>query len=319
MYDINQSSVGEPPVVSVLMLTHSHGSFLHKAISSVQAQSFQSWELLIGEDGSSDNTAIIARQAANSDSRIHIFSSLSQPVGFHHNFARLLSVARAPYIAFLEGDDWWHETRKLEMQVAMLQADVSLAFCGGYTRVLDQRYCQSKRLGNIGPSPHSYRLVFSDFIDSYSFHFSSVVMRRHAVKLPAWIFSQYCLDRPLYLLAALQGDGGIIHAELSTYRLHSNGVWASLSPLQRACRSRELFGSFYTHFPQRYCHQLHLSLSNILWGYLVEAISLRLRWQTFLILLMGIEAAPIFRLLRNPRPTFGSFWRVIRLTPVSAI
>ena len=143
-------------------------------------------------------------------------------------------------------------------------------------------------------------------------------MCRQAVDLPSWIFSQYCLDRPLYLLAARQGDAGVIHAELSTYRLHGGGVWAPLSPIQRASRSRALFGTFCHHFPRRYRRQFHLTLSNILWGYLADAISQRRRWQTLAILLMGVKAAPGLRLLRQPRPTFGSLWRVIHRLPVAS-
>ena len=307
----------ERPIVSVLMLTHNHGSYLQQAIASVQAQSLQAWELLIGEDASCDNTASIANAAAAGDCRIRVFSSSSGALGFHYNFARLLAAACAPFVAFLEGDDWWHEPRKLEWQVAMLQADPSLAFCGGRTRVLDQRPNPGPHAAQIGPAAGTERLCLVDLIASYSFHFSSVVMCRQAVKLPSWIFSQYCLDRPLYLLAASQGDAGVINADLSTYRLHGGGVWAPLSPLQRAIRSRVLFRAFCYYFPRRYRRQFHLTLSHILWSYLADAVSQRRRWETLVIVLLGVEAAPGLRLLRQPRPTLGSLWRVIRCLPVA--
>ena len=308
----------EEPIVSVLMLTHNHGAYLQQAIASVQTQSLQDWELLIGEDASTDNTSAIAHEAAAGDSRIRVFSSPSGALGFHHNFARLLAAARAQYVAFLEGDDWWHEPCKLQWQVAMLQTNPSLAFCGGCTRVLDQRPNPGLHTRHIGPSPCKERLAFSDLIDAYSFHFSSVVMCRQAVQLPSWIFSQYCLDRPLYLLAASQGDAGVIHAVLSTYRLHGGGVWAPLSPLERAHRSRALFRTFCQYFPLQYRRKFHLTLSHILWGYLAEAIAQRRRWQTLVVVLMGVEAAPGFRLLRQPRATIGSLWRVIHRLPVAA-
>ncbi len=294
------------PQVSVLMLTHNHGAYLQQAIASVQAQTLQAWELLIGEDGSNDNTATIAHQAATADGRIHVFSSPGGALGFHHNFARLLAAAHAPYVAFLEGDDWWNEPRKLEQQVALLDQDSSLAFCGGSTRVIDERPSPGPHAQQIGPAAGCRRLAMADLIAAYSFHFSSVLMRRQAVALPSWIFQQYCLDRPLYLLAARHGDAGVIQAELSVYRLHGGGAWAPLSPLQRAQRSRELFTSFCRHFPHRYRRQFHRTLSHILWSYLAEAIKQRERWQTLSILAMGIAAAPGLRLLYKPWPTLGS-------------
>ena len=300
----------QDPIVSVLMLTHNHEPYLQQAIASVQAQSLQAWELLIGEDASIDNTATIAHKAASGDCRIHVFTSPGVALGFHYNFARLLAAARAPYVAFLEGDDWWHELYKLEWQVAMLQADPTLAFCGGCTRVLDQRPNSGFHPGQIGPAPGAQRLSLTDLIDAYSFHFSSVMMCRRAVELPSWIFYQYCLDRPLYLLVASRGDAGVIHAELSTYRLHGGGVWAPLSPLQRATRSRELFRTLCHHFPHCYRRQFHLTLSHILWSYLSEALNHHRRLQALAVLVMGVEAAPILRLIREPRPTLASLMRV---------
>lgn len=299
------------------MLTRNHEAFLQQAIASVQAQSFRGWELLIGEDASSDGTAQVAAAAAASDpDRIRVFASPDGALGFHRNFARLLERARAPFIAFLEGDDWWLEPTKLEAQLALLQADPSLAFCGGRTLVLDQRQV-TKPLSSqqIGPPAGSHRLGFEQLIDSYSFHFSSVMMRREAVEIPEWIFHQYCLDRPLYLLAARQGDAAVLDQCLSVYRLHQGGVWASLTPLQQARRSRALFAAFMRHFPARYRPRFRLALSHILWSYLAEALRQRLRWQTLAIVVMGIQAAPALRLLRQPRPTLGSLARALGPRP----
>lgn len=324
------------PAVSVLMLTHNHGPYLQAAIASVQAQTLQTWELLIGEDGSTDHTARLAHEAALADARIRVFESPDGPLGFHRNFARLVKAAQAPYIAFLEGDDWWSEPRKLDLQVALLDRDSSLALCGGRTLVLDQRHfskpprlcsgidqAQPQELPDvsgsadqqIGPPPGCLRLGFEQLIGSYSFHFSSVLMRRDALQLPDWIFSQYCLDRPLYLLAALRGDAAVLDLFVSVYRLHQGGVWAPLSPLQRARRSRALFGAFCRHFPFRYRRRFRLALSHILWSYLADAIAQRRRWQTLAIVCMGVEAAPGLRLLRQPKPTAGSLWRVLRPLP----
>lgn len=305
-----------PPRVSVLMLTHNHGAYLQQAIASVQAQSLQAWELLIGEDGSSDDTGRIAREAALADARIRVFDSPGGALGFHHNFARLLAASRAPYVAFLEGDDWWSEPRKLALQLALLDQDPSLAFCGGRTRVIDQRASRSPAApescmgpASIGPAPGCRRLCLADLIEAYSFHFSSVLMRRQVVALPAWIYGQYCLDRPLYLLAARHGDAGVIEAELSVYRLHGGGAWAPLTPLQKARRSDALFQAFYRHFPRFHRRRFHRVLSHIHWSYLAAALQERQRREALRILSMAVVAAPVLRLLQNPRLTASALMR----------
>lgn len=291
------------------MLTHNHASFLGQAIASVQFQTESRWELLIGEDGSTDNTAMIASAAAAGDSRIQLFSNLEVPLGFHRNFARLLATAQAPYVAFLEGDDWWSEPRKLEMQLALLDSDPSLAFCGGTTRVLDQRSEAGGDPPAIGPPAGCQRLSIADLISAYSFHFSSVVMRRDSIQLPSWIFKQYCLDRPLYLLAANHGDAGVINAQLSVYRLHQGGVWAPLSPLQKALRSEKLFLCLRREFP-RYRAQLARSLTHILWSYLADALHTGKLAQGGRILMMAVVASPRLRLGRELPLTLAAAFRV---------
>jgi glycosyltransferase involved in cell wall biosynthesis len=306
------------PLVSVLMLTRNHGDFLRQAIASVQVQTCHRWELLIGEDASTDGTAAVAAEAASADpQRIRVLSSPNGALGFHENFARLLAQARAPFVAFLEGDDWWLEPTKLEIQLTLLQADPSLAFCGGRTLVVDQRRgIDAASHRQIGPPAGSCRLGFEQLIDGYSFHFSSVLMRREAVHLPAWIYQQYCLDRPLYLLAARQGDAGVLDQCLSAYRLHQGGVWAPLTPLQRARRSAALFGVFCHRFPRRYRSLFHLALTHILWSYLAEAMRQKRRWQTLAIVLMGVQAAPGLRLFRQPQRTLGALARGLGLLPL---
>lgn len=300
-----------PPLVSILMLTHNHGAFIHDAIASVQAQTLEDWELLIGEDGSTDNTAAIAHAAAARDPRIRVFTSPSGAVGFHRNFARLLASTIAPYVAFLEGDDWWSEPRKLELQVTLLERDNTLSFCGGYTRVLDQRTIHCAHVDQIGPSPGYTRLTLADLISAYSFHFSTILMRREAVQLPDWIFHQYCLDRPLYLLAACQGDAGVIDTPLSVYRLHSGGAWAPLSSLQKSQRSVNLFSELKRQLPA-YRNLLSLTLSHILWSYLAEALQLKRRIDAARILGMAVRAAPLLRLVKDVYPTLGVVRRLLR-------
>ncbi len=301
-----------PPLVSVLMLTHNHAPYLQKAIASVQAQTWTHWELLIGEDASTDTTALIASAAvASHPERIQVLSSPEGALGFHRNFARLLARASGEYVAFLEGDDWWLEPTKLARQLSLLDADPSLAFCGARTRVLDERLAPTAASApsEIGPPPGTVRLSFEQLIDAYGFHFSSVLMRREVVELPGWIFEQYCLDRPLYLLAASHGDAAVLDQVVSVYRLHGGGVWAPLAPLQKAQRSRALFRCFSRHFPVRHRRRFRIALSHILWSYLADALCQGQRGQALAILSMGTAAAPRLRLLHQPRITLGALRR----------
>jgi glycosyltransferase involved in cell wall biosynthesis len=275
------------PRISVLMLTRNHAPFIAQAIASVQAQTL--WprlELLIGDDGSSDGTtALVVAAARQHPQRIRIWTSPQGALGFHRNFARLLAAARAPFVAFLEGDDWWCDPRKLERQLALLEASGDLAFCGCRTRLWPDR-------SEIGPPPGSSRLGFAALVGAYSFHFSAVLMRRSAIELPAWIFDQYCLDRPLYLLAARHGDAGVVDAVMSVYRQHPGGVWSCLSPLQQARRSVALFKAMERAFGPEQAPLFRRALGPILCSYLERAFGQGRRAEAAALLLLLARRGP---------------------------
>ncbi|MEB3172412.1 MAG: glycosyltransferase [Cyanobacteriota bacterium] len=269
------------PLVSVLMLTRNHAPFIGQAIASVQAQSlWPQLELLIGDDDSDDGTTALVTQAAQQHpDRIRFWTSPSGALGFHYNFARLLAAARAPYVAFLEGDDWWCDYRKLELQWQLLESSPELAFCGCRTR-LQPGHAQ------IGPPPGTRRLGFAQLVEAYSFHFSAVLMRRSAVELPPWTRRQYCLDRPLYLLAACHGDAGVVDAVMSVYRQHSGGIWSSLSPLQQARRSATLFSAMAQAFGQARAPLFRQALRPVLTSYLERALGQGRRAEAAMILVL---------------------------------
>jgi glycosyltransferase involved in cell wall biosynthesis len=283
------------PRVSVLMLTRNHGDFIAQAIASVQAQSlWPQLELLIGEDGSSDCTGQqVAAAARQHPQRIRVWTSPGGALGCQRNFARLLAAVRAPYVAFLEGDDWWSDPHKLARQLAVLEQDPSLALCGCRTRL-------EPGGSLIGPPPGVCRLGFAELVRAYSFHFSAVVIRRPAIELPAWIFDQYCLDRPLYLLAARHGDAGVVDAVMSVYRQHPGGVWSSLAPLQQARRSAALFTTFERAFAPDLTPLFRQALLPILGSYLEQALRHRRRRQALAIALLIARRTGHVGVCRDP-------------------
>lgn len=123
------------PVVSVVMPLWNVERFLEEAVASVFAQTRADWELLLVDDGSTDRSTALAREAASRDpERVHY---LEHPG--HENrgasAARNLAIRRASgrYVAFLDADDVWLP-RKLERQVAMLDDRPEAALLYGRTQ-----------------------------------------------------------------------------------------------------------------------------------------------------------------------------------------
>ncbi|MCQ2110687.1 MAG: glycosyltransferase [Bacteroidaceae bacterium] len=106
-------------LVSVITSIYNSGEFIAQAIESVQAQTYQNWEMVITDDCSTDNGPEIVAEYAARDPRIRL---LSLPENGGPGVSRNNSIknANGQYIAFLDSDDMW-EPDKLESQIALMK------------------------------------------------------------------------------------------------------------------------------------------------------------------------------------------------------
>lgn len=91
--------------VSIVMPTHNRASVLGEAIRSVLAQTFKSWELVVVDDGSTDETHQVVSRAKELDRRVRFVSQPNAGVSAARN--RGISFARGEYLAFLDSDNVW--------------------------------------------------------------------------------------------------------------------------------------------------------------------------------------------------------------------
>ncbi|HLO15729.1 MAG TPA: glycosyltransferase family A protein [Anaerolineales bacterium] len=114
--------MNEKPMVSVILIFLDEEQFIREAVESVFAQSYDHWELILVDDGSTDDSTTIARCYAEAHpEKIHYLEHQG-----HQNrgmsASRNLGIvnAKGGYIAFLDGDDVWLP-HKLEQQVRILE------------------------------------------------------------------------------------------------------------------------------------------------------------------------------------------------------
>jgi len=103
--------------VSVTSAFYNTGPFLLDMIKSVLAQTFQDWELVLLDDGSTDDSLEIARSV--DDPRIRVFSN-GRNLGRSASLNKLTDLARGKYIARMDSDDMCAPTR-IETQLAYLE------------------------------------------------------------------------------------------------------------------------------------------------------------------------------------------------------
>jgi glycosyltransferase involved in cell wall biosynthesis len=104
------------PLVSVIMPTFNRADTIRRAIRSVQAQTFTDWELIVVDDGSTDNTVAMIEGC---DPRLKLIRQENQGTAGARNAG--LSASAGSYIAFLDSDDEWLP-HHLELCVSFLEA-----------------------------------------------------------------------------------------------------------------------------------------------------------------------------------------------------
>lgn len=232
------------PVVSVVMMTFNHEAYVRQAIESVIAQecAFE-FEILIGDDASTDSTAAIcfALQAEH-PALIRVIHS-ERNVGIVPNFLRLICRARGRYVALLEGDDYWTNTKKLARQVQFLHERADCSWCG--TRTANRTLPIRMR--------DSYGLT--DVLRRYIVHTSSVMFRTAELsEYPA--FPDDVADAAIFAYLSSRGLCGFIDEEMSYYRRHDGGVWTGSDLNAKMKKTWSCVDSLDEYFEGKYGREL---------------------------------------------------------------
>lgn len=125
------------PTVSIIMPAFNAERTISESIESVRHQTMGDWELIVCDDGSSDQTISIVEKYAEADSRIHLLTNqYKKGAAGARNSA--IDSSKGRYIAFLDSDDLWHE-QKLEKQLAFMKENELVFSYTDYRMFIEHR------------------------------------------------------------------------------------------------------------------------------------------------------------------------------------
>lgn len=161
--------------ISVVMPAYNAAGYIAESIESVISQTYKNWELIIIDDGSTDNTAAIINQF-NAEPRIKYLYQESGRQGKARNLGIRNSLGK--YIAFLDADDKW-TPNKLSLQTEVLAADnnIELLFSQGYSLTGNQVADLDTDVKKLWNSDN-----FSDFIFHNRIPILSVLVKKEALE-----------------------------------------------------------------------------------------------------------------------------------------
>lgn len=215
--------------VSIIVLTYNQEKFIEKNLEGIFMQKVNfPVELIISDDSSTDQTAsVIHEYIKNKPSHIEIiFTSHQKNLGSTPNFFDALQKSTGKYLAFCEGDDYWTDENKLQIQYDFLERKNDYSMC----------FHQVK---NISPDPVINETIFAKVEDkdyssfeifrNWIVHTTSVFMNAEVLKNTAvkTLFKHPELlyfDTFLYMACSLNGKIWGSNLTMSCYLRHDVGL-----------------------------------------------------------------------------------------------
>lgn len=217
--------------VSVLMPVYNGGKYLAEAIESIGSQSYTDWELIIVDDGSTDDTAKIISQYR--DNRIYYLRN-KQNIGLVATLNKGIEYCSGKYIARMDADDVANPER-LSCQVAFMEAHSKYVMCGTNAIVIDTRGNQIGKIRNLKTNNYlQINLLFST-----PFIHPSVMMRREVLFDNKYNRDfKHSEDYDLWCRISRAGKIANIGKELLKYRWHDTNISVVNSEFQNNQRLR---------------------------------------------------------------------------------
>ncbi len=125
------------PLVSIIMTSYNASDFIAAAIESIIGQTYPTWELLIADDCSTDNTKQIISAFVDRDNRI-VVSHNAENLHYLKTRNRLFKQAKGEFVTLLDADDLMVPTR-IEKQLGFMLENPELAVCGCFASYIDQK------------------------------------------------------------------------------------------------------------------------------------------------------------------------------------
>ncbi len=227
--------------VSICCLTYNHGKYVRQMIESLVSQKTDfKYEILIHDDASTDNTQNIIREYEKKYP--DIIKPIYQQENQHSKGVRISYTYQFPrisgkYVAFCEGDDFWCNNDRLQLQYDILEKNPDCSICTGIVNMVNE---QGQTLNKFLPyttisegkhSPEQQIMWYTDS-NPILFQLSGIMVRADLIKeicdnTPQFYEIAKVGDRPLLLYSLICGNLFHLNTIVSCYRWLSIGSWTS--------------------------------------------------------------------------------------------
>ena len=289
------------PQVSVIIPTYNRAAFLPETISSVKNQSFTDLEIIVADDGSTDNTATIV-QTFGTDITYLPLPHRGQPAATRN---RGLLEARGEFIAFLDSDDlFWPDKLAVQAQALKANPDVGLVYSNGTFFRQEPAMITGRVLDGL-PTPTGN--AFPDLLRG-NFLFPPVVLLRRVCIDQVGMFDEnsdfYGVeDYEFWLRIAAKFPFLFVPGDVAAIRRHENSISSHFAiHKNRVLKVLHHIETLYPDLTQTYRQQLHEGYARNYGGLALAEMKQRRIFSA-----LSCSRSAFCYMLRNPRVGIQAF------------
>ncbi|MEZ4878745.1 MAG: glycosyltransferase family 2 protein [Chitinophagales bacterium] len=230
-------------MISVLMPAYNSETYIYSAIESVLNQSYDNFELIIVNDGSTDNTKDII--LSFKDDRIKYFEN-EQNRGLTYTRNKLLSLSKGNYIAFLDSDDIAHQDR-FKTQIHLIE-NQNYDFVAASSQYIDANNSKlnNKQIFNLNKDEILATMLYFNPI------ITSTVLFKKSILHNLNFREAYppCEDYDLWQRLLLNCKAIVIPQILVKYRIHNSNISTVMNKQSKLNRNKVTLNHFHHYFYQ---------------------------------------------------------------------
>ncbi|WP_428305365.1 glycosyltransferase [Lacipirellula sp.] len=250
--------------VSVCMVTYNHERYIAQAIESALAQRVDfPLEIVIGEDCSTDRTREIVRDFARRYPETIRPRLPAKNQGGSPNFVNTFAECRGKYVVILEGDDYFLNPNKLQIQADKLDERPDWAIHFHPVKCI---YSDGITGADVWPDnfDREEATIHDLFEDNFIPTSGCMFRNRLFDRLPDWFTQTNLGDWPLNILNAAHGNIGFTKEPMSAYRKHAGGLWTGMDRGRQLMLTFRMFSMIDHHFGGKYRDEIYKHRYNTL-------------------------------------------------------
>lgn len=122
--------------ISIIIPIYNTGKYLHKCIKSILSQTLTNFELILVDDGSSDDSGVICDEYAKLDNRVKVIHKENEGVSIARNTG--INIAQGEYIGFIDSDDWIEYDMYEKLYKLAIENECDIVMCDTVTKYDDK-------------------------------------------------------------------------------------------------------------------------------------------------------------------------------------